>query len=43
MDQVLIAPHNSNSSPMAHERVHWNTVRNLLKGLGIPYEDTELS
>lgn len=35
MDNVLIAPHNANSSPMAWERVHWNTLRNLLDGLGI--------
>lgn len=34
MDQVMLAPHNSNSSPSAWERVHWNTIRNLLKGLG---------
>jgi D-3-phosphoglycerate dehydrogenase len=36
MDNVLLAPHNSNSSPAAWERVHWNTIRNLLDGLGIP-------
>lgn len=30
MDQVLLAPHNSNSSPQAWERVHENTIRNLL-------------
>ena len=36
MDNVLIAPHNSNSSPGAWERVHWSTIRNLLEGLGIP-------
>jgi D-3-phosphoglycerate dehydrogenase len=35
MDNVLLAPHNSNSSPEAWERVHWNTIRNLLDGLGI--------
>lgn len=35
MDNVLLAPHNSNSSPAAWERVHWNTIRNLLEGLGI--------
>lgn len=29
MDNVLIAPHNSNSSPTAHENVQWNTIRNL--------------
>ncbi|HRQ22419.1 MAG TPA: phosphoglycerate dehydrogenase [Anaerolineales bacterium] len=36
MDNVMLAPHNSNSSPAAWERVHWNTVNNLLDGLGIP-------
>jgi D-3-phosphoglycerate dehydrogenase / 2-oxoglutarate reductase len=35
MDNVMIAPHNANSSPMAWERVHWNTMRNLLAGLGL--------
>ena len=39
MDNVMLAPHNSNSSPMAWERVHWNTIRNLLIGLDIPVED----
>jgi D-3-phosphoglycerate dehydrogenase len=39
MDNVLLAPHNANSSPTAWERVHWNTIRNLLTGLGIPYEE----
>ena len=38
MDNVLLAPHNSNSSPAAWERVHWNTIRNLLAGLGLKYE-----
>lgn len=33
MPNALIAPHNSNSSPAAWERVHQNTVRNLLNGL----------
>jgi D-3-phosphoglycerate dehydrogenase len=37
MDNVLLAPHNSNSSPAAWDRVHWNTIRNLFEGLGIPY------
>jgi D-3-phosphoglycerate dehydrogenase len=36
MDNVLLAPHNANSSPAAWERVHLNTIRNLLEGLGIP-------
>jgi D-3-phosphoglycerate dehydrogenase len=35
MTQVLLAPHNSNSSPRFWERVHWNTIRNLLVGLDI--------
>jgi len=39
MDNVMLAPHNSNSSPAAWERVHWNTIRNLLEGLGIPTTD----
>ena len=34
MDNVRLAPHNANSSPAAWERVHRNTVRNLLIGLG---------
>jgi D-3-phosphoglycerate dehydrogenase len=35
MPQVMLAPHNSNSSPFFWERVHWNTIRNLLIGLEI--------
>ena len=35
MDNVLLAPHNSNSSPLAWDRVHQNTIRNLLNGLGL--------
>ncbi|MBE0687711.1 MAG: phosphoglycerate dehydrogenase [Anaerolineaceae bacterium] len=35
MNNVMLAPHNSNSSPQAWERVHWNTIKNLLIGLGI--------
>ena len=38
MDNVLLAPHNANSSPAAWERVHWNTIRNLLDGLGFNTE-----
>jgi D-3-phosphoglycerate dehydrogenase len=34
MDNVMLAPHNANSSPAAWERVHWNTIKNLLDGLG---------
>jgi D-3-phosphoglycerate dehydrogenase len=35
MDNVMLAPHNANSSPAAWERVNWNTIRNLLEGLGL--------
>jgi D-3-phosphoglycerate dehydrogenase / 2-oxoglutarate reductase len=35
MDNVMLAPHNANSSPLAWERVHQNTINNLLNGLGI--------
>jgi D-3-phosphoglycerate dehydrogenase len=35
MENVMLAPHNANSSPAAWERVHANTIRNLLLGLGI--------
>ena len=30
MNNVMLAPHNSNSSPEAWEHVHWNTINNLL-------------
>jgi D-3-phosphoglycerate dehydrogenase / 2-oxoglutarate reductase len=39
MQNVMLAPHNSNSSPAAWENVHWNTIRNLLIGLEIDHED----
>lgn len=42
MDNVMLAPHNANSSPAAWERVHWNTIKNLLDGLGIAYDEQEL-
>ena len=35
MDNVLLAPHNSNSSPTAWERIHWSTIKNLVEGLGM--------
>lgn len=38
MQNVLLAPHNSNSSPAAWERVHLSTIHNLLDGLGIQGE-----
>ncbi len=34
MDNVLLSPHNANSSPGAWERVHKNSIRNLFEGLG---------
>jgi len=34
-DNVLLAPHNANSSPEAWARVHRNTLRNLFLGLGL--------
>lgn len=37
MDNVMLAPHNSNSSPTAWERIHWSTIKNLVEGLGIQY------
>jgi len=33
MDNVLLAPHNSNASPSAWERVHRSTLANLLEAL----------
>jgi D-3-phosphoglycerate dehydrogenase len=32
--QVVMSPHNSNGSPRAYERVHANTIKNLLEVLG---------
>ena len=40
MDNVMLAPHNANSSPAAWERVHWNTIRNLIEGLGLEYDES---
>ena len=39
MDNVMLAPHNSNSSPAAWEKVHWNTIKNLVEGLGLNYDE----
>jgi phosphoglycerate dehydrogenase-like enzyme len=38
MPNVMLAPHNSNSSPAAWEFVHRNTIKNLVEGLGLTYE-----
>jgi D-3-phosphoglycerate dehydrogenase len=35
LENVLLAPHNSNSSPAAWERVHRTTIMNLMQGLDI--------
>jgi len=35
MDNVMLASHNANSSPKAWEKVHQNTIINLLEGLGL--------
>jgi D-3-phosphoglycerate dehydrogenase / 2-oxoglutarate reductase len=40
-DSVMLAAHNANSSPAAWERVHANTIRNLLAGLGLPLDDLD--
>jgi len=41
MENVMLAPHNSNSSPSAWERVHWSSIHNLLLGLQIDHADLE--
>jgi len=41
LDNVMLAPHNSNSSPAAWEHVHWNTLRNLVDGLGLDVKELE--
>ncbi|MFA5872890.1 MAG: phosphoglycerate dehydrogenase [Anaerolineales bacterium] len=41
MDNVMLAPHNANSSPAAWEQVHWNTIKNLVEGLGMPFQGVE--
>ena len=41
MPNVMLAPHNSNSSPFYWERVHWNSIRNLLLGLQLPVEELD--
>jgi D-3-phosphoglycerate dehydrogenase len=43
MGNVMLAPHNANSSPTAWEHVHWNTIRNLLDGLEIPNKIDDLN
>ncbi len=43
MANVVLAPHNANSSPTAWERVHLNTIRNCLEGLGIKEPELQVS
>jgi D-3-phosphoglycerate dehydrogenase len=38
MKNVMLAPHNANSSPAAWERVHLNTIRNVFIGLGLDFD-----
>ncbi len=40
-NNVMLASHNSNSSKAAWERVHWNTLRNLVLGLGLDASDLD--
>jgi D-3-phosphoglycerate dehydrogenase len=35
MKNVMMAPHNSNSSPFAWEFIHTNTINNLMESLGL--------
>ena len=39
MENVLLSPHNANSSPGAWERVHKNSLRNLFEGLGLEFDE----
>lgn len=41
MNNVMLSPHNTNSSPYFWERVHWNSIRNLLIGLENPVQDLD--
>jgi len=40
-DNVLLSAHNSNASPAAWERVHRNTIHNLLVDLKIPHDNLD--
>jgi D-3-phosphoglycerate dehydrogenase len=42
MDNIMLAPHNANSSPAAWERVHWNTIKNLVEGLGFDAKNMQV-
>jgi len=37
MENVMLAPHNANSSPASWEHVHLNTIRNVFIGLGVEF------
>lgn len=43
MDNVMLAPHNTNSSRTAWERVHWSTMKNLVEGLGLEFDGADSS
>jgi D-3-phosphoglycerate dehydrogenase len=40
-ENILLSAHNSNASPAAWERVHRNTIHNLLSDLAIPHDDLD--
>lgn len=42
MDNVMLAPHNTNSSATAWERVHWSTIKNLVEGLGLVFDNADV-
>jgi D-3-phosphoglycerate dehydrogenase len=39
MENVLLTPHNANSSPGAWKRVHMNSLWNLFEGLGLEFPE----
>jgi D-3-phosphoglycerate dehydrogenase / 2-oxoglutarate reductase len=41
IENVMLAPHNANSSPTAWERVHWNTIKNLIEGFSLEFRGVE--
>jgi D-3-phosphoglycerate dehydrogenase len=40
MENVLLSPHNANSSPGAWERVHKKSLQNLFEGLGMEFDES---
>jgi phosphoglycerate dehydrogenase-like enzyme len=39
MENVLLSPHNANSSPGAWKHVHMSSLRNLFQGLGLEFDE----